>query len=110
MTTLAIPAPQQNVGTINFAGQTRISSLLAGSMIWAKNTAAKLAAAPPAAQAGADLLARLAEFRGASRIGITPAHRARRFPLLAAMRYAGPVHVAESHGTVSTGTMVLRST
>jgi hypothetical protein len=33
--------------------------LLAGSMIWVKNTAAKLAAAPLAAQAGADLLARL---------------------------------------------------
>jgi hypothetical protein len=61
--------------------------LLAGSMIWVKNTAAKLAAAPLAAQAGADLLARLAEFRGASRIGVTPAHRARRFTLLAAMRY-----------------------
>jgi hypothetical protein len=31
-------------------------------------------------------------------------------PSHAAMRYAGTVHVAESQGTVSTGTMVLRST
>jgi hypothetical protein len=35
--------------------------LLAGSMIWVKSTAAKLVAAPLAAQAGAGLLARLAE-------------------------------------------------
>jgi hypothetical protein len=35
--------------------------LLAGSMIWVKSTAAKLAAVPLAAQAGADLLARPAE-------------------------------------------------
>src|ERR1017187_7797640 len=69
MTTLAIPAPQPNVGTITCAGLTRISSLLIGSMIWVKSTAAKLVAAPLAAQAGADLLARLAEIRGASRIG-----------------------------------------
>ena len=34
-------------------------------MIWVKSTAAKLVAAPLAAQAGADLLARLAEIRGA---------------------------------------------
>jgi hypothetical protein len=58
MTTLAIPAPQPNVGTITCAGLTRISSLLARSMIWVKSTAAKLVAAPLAAQAGADLLAR----------------------------------------------------
>jgi hypothetical protein len=35
--------------------------LLAGSIIWVKSTAAKLLAAPLAAQAGAGLLARLAE-------------------------------------------------
>jgi hypothetical protein len=33
--------------------------LLVGSMIWVKSTAAKLVAAPLAAQAGADLLARV---------------------------------------------------
>jgi hypothetical protein len=38
-------------------------------MIWVKSTAAKLVAAPLAAQVAADLLARLAEIRGASRIG-----------------------------------------
>jgi hypothetical protein len=35
--------------------------VLAGSMIWAKSTAAKLASAPLAAQPGAGLAARLAE-------------------------------------------------
>jgi len=39
----------------------RISSLLAGSVIWVKSTVAKLVAASLAAQAGAGLLARLAE-------------------------------------------------
>jgi hypothetical protein len=56
MTTLAISAPQPNAGTITCAGLMRISSLLAGSMTWVKSTAAKLVAAPLAAQAGADLL------------------------------------------------------
>jgi hypothetical protein len=37
------------------------NQLLAGSMIWVKSSAAKLVAAPLAAQADADLLARLAE-------------------------------------------------
>src|SRR5215469_7057922 len=55
MTTLAISAPQPNVGTITSAGLMRISSLLAGSMIWVKSTAARLVAVPLAAQAGADL-------------------------------------------------------
>jgi hypothetical protein len=55
MTTLAISAPQPNVGTITCAGSTRISSFLAGSMIRVKSTAAKLVAASLAAQAGADL-------------------------------------------------------
>lgn len=54
MTTLAIPAPQPNVGTITCAGLTRISSLLAGSMIWDKSTA-KLVSAPPVVQAAAGL-------------------------------------------------------
>jgi hypothetical protein len=40
MTTLAISAPQPNVATITRAGLTRISSLLAGSMIWVKSNAA----------------------------------------------------------------------
>src|ERR1700757_3537162 len=44
MTTLAICAPQPDAGTITCAGLTRISSLLAGSMIWVKSTAAKLVA------------------------------------------------------------------
>jgi hypothetical protein len=61
MTTLAISAPQPDAGTITSAGLMRISSVLAGSMIWVRSTAAKLAAAPLAAQAGAGLLARLAE-------------------------------------------------
>jgi S-ribosylhomocysteine lyase LuxS involved in autoinducer biosynthesis len=61
MTTLAISAPQPNAGTMTCAGLTSISSLLAGSMFWVKSTAAKLVAAPLAAQTGADLLARLAE-------------------------------------------------
>jgi hypothetical protein len=39
----------------------RISSLLTGSMIWVKSTAAKLVAAPLAAQADAGLLAPLTE-------------------------------------------------
>jgi hypothetical protein len=61
MTTLAISAPQPNAATITPAGLRRISSLLAGSMIKAKSTTAKLVAAPLAAQAGAGLLARPAE-------------------------------------------------
>jgi hypothetical protein len=61
MTTLAISAPQPNAATITSAGLTRISSLLAGSMIKVKSTAAKLVAAPLAAQAGAGQLARPAE-------------------------------------------------
>jgi hypothetical protein len=61
MTTLAISAPQPNAGTTTCAGLTSISSLLTGSMIWVTSTAAKLVAAPLAAQAGAGLLARLAE-------------------------------------------------
>jgi hypothetical protein len=56
MTTLAISAPQPDAATITCAGLTRISSSLAGSMTWVKSTAAKLVAAPLAAQAGADLL------------------------------------------------------
>jgi hypothetical protein len=54
MTTLAISAPQPNAGTITCAGLRRISSVLAGAMIWVKSTAAKLVAAPLAARAGAD--------------------------------------------------------
>jgi hypothetical protein len=56
MTTLAISAPHPDAATITFAGLTRISSLLAGSMIWVNSTAAKLVAAPLAAQASAGLL------------------------------------------------------
>jgi hypothetical protein len=55
-----------------------ISTLLPGSMIWVKSTAAKLVAAPLAAQAGAGLLARLAESGAAARVEVTPAYRARR--------------------------------
>jgi hypothetical protein len=56
MTTLAISAPQPNAATITCTDLTRISSLFAGSMTWVKSTAAKLVAAPLAAQAGAGLL------------------------------------------------------
>jgi hypothetical protein len=45
MTTLAISAPQPDAGTITCAALTRISSVLAGAMIWVKSTAAKLVAA-----------------------------------------------------------------
>jgi hypothetical protein len=55
MTTLAISAPQPNIGTITCAGSTRIPSLPAGSMIRLKSTAPKLAAAPLPAQAGTGL-------------------------------------------------------
>jgi hypothetical protein len=61
MTTLAISAPQPDLGTITYADLTRISSSLAGSMIWVKSAAATLVAAPLAAHAAADRLARLAE-------------------------------------------------
>jgi hypothetical protein len=61
MTTLAISAPQPDLGTITCADLTRISSSVIGSMIWVKSAAAKLVAVPPAAQAEAARLARLAE-------------------------------------------------
>src|SRR6266567_9385682 len=76
MTTLAISAPQPNVGTITRAGLTRISSLLAGSMIWVKSTATKLVATPLAPQDATCWHG--SRNTGASRIDVTPAHRARR--------------------------------